>query len=189
MLDRNPNANTDEQLSSWLCAVAGGDRDAFEALYRATSPRLFGVCLHFLSDRSDAEDVLQDAYANIWSKSRQFDPVRSTAGAWLAMIARNKAIDRLRTLPRTRVAADAGAIDAAFDDDAQPDRTAEAADERAQLDRCLEQLDARRRGLIRTAFFEGATYDELATRSKSPLGSVKSWIRRGLAQLRECLEG
>ena len=175
-------------LERLLAAVAAGDAQAFERLYHATSAKLFGVCLRLLSDRSDAEDVLQDAYAAIWRKAAQYDAAIASPITWLAMIAHNKAIDRLRTDGATR---NALPIEFAEDvSDASPGAVAlaEHAGEARRLDHCLQRLEARRRTLIRTAFFDGATYEELARRTDTPIGTVKSWIRRGLLQLRTCLE-
>jgi RNA polymerase sigma-70 factor (ECF subfamily) len=132
--------------------------------------------------------VLQEVFTGVWSKAGQFDPERASATTWLAMIARNKSIDRLRAQPAAKLHDSLDVAERAVDPGISPPQYAEAADERARLDLCLEQLDQRRRDLIRTAFFDGASYEELASRSGSPLGSVKSWIRRGLAQLRACLE-
>lgn len=170
-----------------LASVALGSREAFEALYRRTSAKLFGICLRVLPERAEAEDVLQEVFAAIWQKAAQYDAGRASAMAWLAMIARNRAIDRLRTQPaRARTAV----IDLASLADPQsgPPDAAERAADCERLDHCLRELDTRPRMLIRAAFFDGATYEELAARSGSPLGSVKSWIRRGLLQLRACLE-
>lgn len=175
-------------LEQLLRAVAAGDGQAFERLYHATSAKLFGICLRLLNERSDAEDVLQDVYAQVWRKAAQYDATLASPISWLAMIAHNKAIDRLRSDGGAR-----GVLPIEFAAEV-PDpapgthATAERAGEQRQLDRCLAQLDERRRTLIRTAFFEGATYEELAQRSGTPLGTVKSWIRRGLLQLRSCLE-
>lgn len=177
-----------EQVGEWLAGVARGDAAAFEALYRATSSRLFGVCLRVLPDRAEAEDVLQEVYTTIWRKAGQFDQTRAGAMTWMAMIARNRAIDRLRASPSASRHADIEVAEQVADAGPSPAQQAEAADEGTRLGACLEQLEPRRRGLIRTAFFEGATYEELAARIGSPLGSVKSWIRRGLLQLRTCLE-
>lgn len=176
-----------DDVAPLLEAVASGDRGAFEDLYRACAPRLFGICLRVLPDRADAEDVLQEVFASVWHKAGQFDPARASASAWLGMIARYKAIDRLRAAPQ-RPQAPIDAASHAVDPGASPMQAAEGAEARAQLDLCLEQLDERRRGLIRTAFFDGTTYEELAARIGSPIGTVKSWIRRGLAQLKVCLE-
>lgn len=177
-----------ERMAALLNDVAGGSRAAFEALYRATSSKLFGVCLRLLPDRAEAEDVLQEVYASVWHKAGQYDAQRASAIAWLAMIARNKAIDRLRASPQAQRHAPIEDAAEAPDSGPTPLQHAETTTDRARLDACMDKLEDRRRDLIRTAFFEGATYEELAERSGSPLGSVKSWIRRGLMQLRVCLE-
>ena len=174
-------------LGDLLVDVAAGSRNAFETLYRATSSRLFAICLRTLSDRAEAEDVLQEVYTTVWHKAHQFDPGRASPVAWLAMIACNRAIDRLRAQPARGAMTAIEVAEELPDTGATPLQTAVAADDRARLDACMRQLDARRQSLIRAAFFDGATYEELAQRIASPLGSVKSWIRRGLLQLRECL--
>lgn len=175
-------------LDVLLIEIAGGSRNAFESLYRATSSRLFAICLRVLPDRAEAEDVLQEVFTTIWHKAHQFDPGRASPIAWLAMIARNKAIDRLRAAPARGTLAPIEFADDIADAGATPLQTAVSADERERLEACMRQLDPRRQSLIRAAFFEGSTYEELAQRIASPLGSVKSWIRRGLLQLRGCLE-
>ena len=182
------SADPSEELAGLLVDVANGSRSAFEALYRATSSKLFGICLRLLSDRAEAEDVLQEVYTSVWHKAAQFDAARASAITWLGMIARNKAIDRLRGLPGLHRSAPIELAEEVADPLASPLQHTEATTERVRLERCLERLDDRRRTLIHTAFFEGATYEELAARSGSPLGSIKSWIRRGLMQLRTCLE-
>jgi RNA polymerase sigma-70 factor, ECF subfamily len=173
-------------LEALLSQVALGNREAFEALYRETASRLFGICLRVLSQRPEAEDALQDVFATVWRKAAQFDASRASAAAWLAMIARSKSIDRLRSMPREQQTDMELALDLE-DPGASPPQQAQAATDRVQLERCLDQLEPRRRALIRAAFFEGCTYEELAARVEAPLGSVKSWIRRSLLQLRECL--
>ena len=177
-----------ERLRETLVAVARGDRAAFETLYRSTSAKLFGVCLRILPKRSDAEDVLQEVYTTIWRKADAYDAARASPITWLVMIARNKAIDRARATPSER---HAQPIDLAADlaDPTPAGATfAESADESRRLEGCLGELEPQRRRLIRTAFFDGATYDELASRSGVPLGTVKSWIRRSLIKLKACLE-
>jgi len=171
-----------------LARVARGDRQAFEALYQATSATLLGICMRLRADRSEAEDVLQEVYVAAWGKAAQFDPSRAGALTWLGTIARHRAIDRLRALPAPANRAPIEVAEATPDEAPSPAARAEAAGEHARLDDCLGQLEPRRQTLIRTAFFDGATYEELAGRSGSPLGSIKSWIRRGLAQLKACLE-
>ena len=180
-----PNGATPEAL---LARVALGSRDAFEELYGQTAAKLFGICLRVLAVRVEAEDVLQEVFAAIWQKAAQYDANRASALVWMGMIARNRAIDRLRTLPTGRHATPLDLAAELTDPRAAPHDDVERAADRERLDNCLQELDTRRRALIRAAFFDGSTYEELAVRSGSPLGSVKSWIRRGLLQLRSCLE-
>jgi RNA polymerase sigma-70 factor (ECF subfamily) len=171
-----------------LGQVALGDRAAFERLYRATADRLFGICLRVLNNRSEAEEVLQEVFTAVWRKAAQFDSGRGGAMSWLGMLARNRAIDRLRERAARAVTATLDLADEIPDPAPSPAQQAEAYTDRARLDHCFEQLESKRRSLIRAAFFEGFTYEELAARAQAPLGSVKSWIRRGLMQLRSCLE-
>ena len=176
------------RLVAWLGDVADGDRDAFERLYRATSDKLFGVCVRLLRDRAEAEDALQEVFATIWHKAGQYDAARASAITWLAQIARNRCIDRLRSAAHLRRN---DAIDLAGEiADEAPGalERAEQAGDRERLEECMSELDGNRSQLLRVAFFEGVTYEELARRSSTPLGTVKSWIRRSLIALRACLE-
>ena len=177
-----------EQIGDLLKQVGDGDRRAFEALYRASSSVLLGVCMRVLADRGDAEEVLQDVFVTVWGKAAQFDPQRARGMTWLATIARNRAIDRLRSSPAAALRADFDVVETLCDPSPSPAIQAESASDRVRLDDCLQELEPRGQTLIRTAFFSGETYEALASRSGSPLGSVKSWIRRGLLQLRACLE-
>jgi RNA polymerase sigma factor (sigma-70 family) len=179
---------TRDELAVALARAGQGDRSAFRAVYEATSAKLFGVCLRILPDRQTAEDVLQDTYVTVWRKAASFDASRASPITWLVTIARNRAIDRLRSAAPMRNAAP---VEEAHDlADAGPlaSETVEQADEATRLNGCLETLEDKARAVIRTAFFEGATYDELAKRENVPLGTMKSWIRRGLLRLRSCLE-
>lgn len=171
-----------------LLAVAAGDRAAFEQLYRDTSARLFGVCFRILNRRSEAEDVLQEVYTTIWRKAGQFDPTRARAMTWLTMMARNRSIDQLRASGQDRQALAIEAVPEPVDEAPDALQLADAAAQAHGLDICLQELQPERRRLIRKAFFDGCTYEELASRSSTPLGTVKSWIRRSLAKLKECLE-
>ena len=177
-----------EQLRRWLLGTAEGDRCAFEDLYQRTSAKLFGVCLRILHERNEAEEVLQDVYLTIWRKASQYDADRASPITWLAMIARNKAIDRLRAarVERASVPLDLAA-ELAGDDVAAPELV-EAASEGRRLHNCLEELTGEQGRAIRVAFFEGCTYEEIAHRSGTPIGTIKSWIRRGLLKLKECLQ-
>ena len=177
-----------KQLAAALNRVAHGDRAALRLVYDMTSAKLFGVCLRILNDRSEAEDVLQEVYLTVWSKAAAFDEARASPITWLVAIARNRAIDRARS---TEPARRSEPIDAAAEV-ADPVPTAfeslASAQEQERLKLCLDEIEDRQSLAIRAAFMGGFTYDELAARSGVPLGTMKSWIRRGLAKLRECLE-
>lgn len=187
MADPKPTDRT-TTAETLLARVALGDRAAFEALYKDTSSRLFGICLRVLNQRAEAEEVLQEVYTSVWRKAGQFDPTRASAMSWLSMMARNRSIDRLRATPARQSSTPLEMAQEIEDPGASPAQQAEALTDRARLEHCLQQLEPKRHSLIRAAFFEGSTYEELAARIEAPLGSVKSWIRRGLLQLRTCLE-
>jgi RNA polymerase sigma-70 factor (ECF subfamily) len=167
---------TAPQLAALIAATAAGDRRAFKALYDATSRRLMGVALVILQRRDVAEDVLQEAYVRVWTQARQFDPSRGPALAWLSRIVRNLAIDQLR---RERGAHE-DIADHAEDLSAPPAPLAE----RADLSRGLARLRDDQRNILRLAFVEGFTHEELVERLGVPLGTAKSRVRRGLEQLR-----
>lgn len=169
-----------------IVAVGREDRNAFQQLYRLTSAKLFGICLRICGDKQGAEDVLQEVYLTVWRRAEGFEPGRASPISWLAAIARNRAIDWRRAHP---VRASAPMEDAAALPDPAPDasRGLIAHEEGRRLASCLDQLDGTQREVIRTAFFDGVTYAELASRRGVPAGTVKSWIRRGLLRLRDCL--
>ncbi len=171
-----------------MIRLAQGDRNALEEIYRATSVKLFGICLRILGDRKEAEDALQEVYVNLWRRAGRYDPERASPITWLATFARNRAIDRLRSGRSRRRAAPVEAAALLADDRLAADEALIDAEREARIHLCLDQLEDRQRDSIRTAFFEGATYAELAERRAVPLGTVKSWIRRGLARLKTCLE-
>jgi len=177
-----------DPLAALLSQVAEGRRDAFESLYRQTSATMLGICLRVLRDREEAEDVLQEVYVAVWSKAAQFDRQRARAMTWRGTTAANLAMDRVPRRPAPALHEPIEDHDLADEDAPTPAAGIDATLEREQLDDCIEQLEPRRRLLIRTAFFENVTYDVLAVRADAPLGSVKSWIRRGLQQLKACLE-
>jgi RNA polymerase sigma-70 factor (ECF subfamily) len=177
-----------EQLRGWLVATAAGDRQAFERLYHGTSAKLFGVCLRILRERGEAEEVLQDVYLTIWRKAAQYDAHQARPTTWLAMIARNRAIDRLRADRPGRAAVPIDFAAELTDQEASATALAERASEDRRLRDCLGELSREQRTAIRVAFFEGCTYEELAQRCATPLGTIKSWIRRGLIRLRDCMQ-
>jgi RNA polymerase sigma-70 factor (ECF subfamily) len=172
-------------LAAALVRVAGGDRAALQFVYRRTAAKLFGVCLRILPDKIEAEDVVQEVYVTVWRRAGTFDPDRGSPIAWLAAIARNRAIDRLRGGTR-RMRPLEDAVDIV--DTAPSTLSAIITDEtHRRLMECIDGLDARDASAIRETFLDGATYEKLANRLSIPLGTIKSRIRRSLVQLRECL--
>lgn len=174
------------ELAQLLRRTAARDPGALKSFYHRTSAKLYGTCLRVLGDEAEAQDVLQEVYVTIWRKAALFDPAKAGAITWSATLARNKAIDRLRS----RRAAGEG-LDSALeivDESPSSLEILEQAQDASRLKQCLEELDERARMLIRSAFFEGASYPDLATRDGVPLPTMKSWIRRGLLRLRGCLE-
>jgi RNA polymerase sigma-70 factor (ECF subfamily) len=177
-------------LAEAIRRLGRGDDSALAVIYRATSAKLFGITLRILGDRAEAEDALQDVYINLWQHAARFDSERASPISWLATFARNRAVDRLRRL--TAAGADKRApLEAA---EAVPDPAPRAddrlvtADDSDGLHRCIDALEVRQRDAIRAAWFEGLSYPELAARAAVPLGTMKSWVRRGLIQLKACLE-
>lgn len=175
-----------ERLITALAGVADRDRSALRQVYNMTSAKLFGICLRISSDRDAAEDILQDVYVKIWSRADRFDAGRASPITWLCAIARNTAIDWCRSARRFAVATE---DDAAQIVDAAPlaDMVIEHDQHSVRLFACLDELDERQGMAIRSAFLDGLTYAQLADRTAVPLGTMKSWIRRGLQQLKACI--
>jgi len=182
-----PDADAARQrLVEALVATGAEDRSAFRTLYRLTSAKLFGVCLRICGERQAAEDVLSEVYLTIWKRAGAFEPGRASPISWLATIARNRAIDWRRAAGRAPPARVEEIADLA--DDRASAEDIMLVDERAhRLYGCLDELDQRQRDAIRSAFFDGLTYADLAQRDAVPLGTMKSWIRRGLLRLKDCL--
>jgi RNA polymerase sigma-70 factor (ECF subfamily) len=170
-------------------ALAGeGDRAAFERVYARTSAKIYSLLLAMLEHQAVAEDVLQETFFAVWQNAGRYQRTTASPMTWLITTARNKAIDRLRSEKGAR-------LHVALDDapapivDTQPLALAmlETISDHQRLHACMEELDARQRDSIREAFFHGLTYDELAAKTGVPLGTMKSWIRRGLLRLKACL--
>lgn len=173
-------------LARALGRVAQHDRDALQEVYRRTSRKLFGICLRILGEPADAEDAMQDVYLTIWRRAGTFDPARGNPISWLAALTRNRAIDFLRRSGRRDMSPIELAAEVA-DDSPDAEAVLVQQGDDARIVFCIERLAKSDATMIRTAFFEGTTYADLASRSAMPLGTVKSRIRRALLKLRECL--
>ncbi len=172
-------------LESHIARIALGDRDAFAALYSATSAKLFGVCLRVLNNRAEAEEVLQDTFVKVWNNSDRYAANGYSPITWLVTIARNAAIDRLRT--RKDSGADIDDMPELPDTGPTPEAAAIASSEARRLSGCLSELDEDKAGAVRGAYLEGESYADLAARFNVPLNTMRTWLRRSLLALKECL--
>jgi RNA polymerase sigma-70 factor, ECF subfamily len=178
------------ELTELLAATARGDARAFERLYQASAPHLFALLLRMLKRRDWAEEALQDCFVKIWQKGQTYAPDKGAPLTWLLAVARYRALDQLRAKRPEVIEADEPAevssLAAAVADDDVPGQAA-TGQALGRLADCLRALPPEQRRSVLLSYYEGFTHAELAQRLATPLGTVKSWVRRGLLQLRECL--
>ncbi|RVV98634.1 sigma-70 family RNA polymerase sigma factor [Mesobaculum littorinae] len=177
------------EIESLLQKTATGDRSAFLELYDRTSAKLFGVCLRVLNDRPEAEDVLQDVFVKIWRNADRYRANGLSPMTWLITVARNSAIDRLRAR-RAAGGATGGDISEARevpDSDPGPEARAIALSERDRIRACLDELESDKAQAVRGAYLDGLSYRDLAERYAVPLNTMRTWLRRSLDKLKECL--
>ncbi|WP_315920636.1 sigma-70 family RNA polymerase sigma factor [Mesorhizobium sp. SP-1A] len=177
---------TPQDIAKLIVRTSLRDRAAFDSLYRQTSAKLFGVCLRVLGDRAEAEDALQEVYVKIWTKADRFAISELSPISWLVAIARHHSIDRIRA--RRAPAADIDTVLEAIDPAPGPEAMAAARDEDARMRNCLDELDRDRADAVRGAYLKGDSYAELSERYGVPLNTMRTWLRRSLLKLRECLE-
>ena len=181
-------------LAELLARTALADQAAFADLYRLTSGQLYGVALRLLRDRGAAEEILQDVYVSVWHHAGAYAAARSQPLTWLTSIVRNRCLDQLRkreldTVSMTREDEDETETDMDFAAEGPTpiDMLLSSADSRS-VRQCVETLEGGQKQAIALAFYQGLTHAELATQLRQPLGTVKSWVRRGLERLRQCLD-
>lgn len=178
-----------EALQELLARCALGDRHSFEQLYRNTSAQLFGLVFRIVKNRDLASEVLQEGYVKIWHKAGDFRPDKAKPMTWMGAIVRNQAIDLLR-----RSASQPQQTDAVedlhwlADESDGPDVLADRQQQHEALRHCLGQLEGDQQQAMLLAYFRGMTHEELAEHMQRPLGTVKSWLRRGLQRLKNCLD-
>jgi RNA polymerase sigma-70 factor (ECF subfamily) len=178
-------SDDEPNLDQLLTAIASGDRQALKTLYDAIAPRLFAILVRMVRRREVAEDLLQDTFVTIWKKAHQFDSRRGNARAWLFSMTRRKAIDRLRVANRESLGLEG--------DVASLDSTAELwapgldSETQITLGRAIEALRPDVSRAMKLCYYHGLTHEELADELKVPLGTAKSWIKRGLAQMKLCM--
>lgn len=180
------------RLSALLARVALADQRAFEELYLLTGAHLYGVVLRIVRERSIAEEILQEAYVNVWHHAGSYDAARSQPFTWMSAIVRNRALDLKRRRELDTIAFDTGDDDAPemefpSDGPTPVEMLMTAADQRSVRD-CVETLEGGSKQAIALAYFHGLSHGELAAQLHEPLGTVKSWVRRGLDRLRRCLD-
>jgi len=198
-MSARPSEDADARLSDWLARCAMGDRQAFRHLYEATAPRLLGVIARLVGRGAVAEDLLQDVYVRIWKAAGQYRPGAGSPMAWLAAAARYRAIDHLRSRDARPEVAIADLRSGADDPDDDPTSrlpdpgpgpagTFETQSQAGAVHRCLQGLQGAQQQSISLAYYQGLSHGEIATHLGAPLGTVKTWVRRGLIALKECLE-
>ena len=176
----------EQDHSTLLIACGRGDRAALRTIYEREAAVMIGVAMRIVKRRELAEEIVHDAFVQIWRHAARYDPALGAGRSWMFAIVRNRAINALRDTSREQTAPEeeiAAAIDLGNDGAKAFDRLAEG----SALRRCLERLDARRRAGVLLAYVEGLSHGEIAAKLGVPLGTAKSWITRSLAQLRECL--
>jgi len=175
-----------DDIAALIGRIALQDRRAFATLYTKTHAKLFGTCLRILGNRADAEEALQDVYVKVWQRADRFAESEGAAMAWLTAIARYQAIDVIRT--RKPVADEIDAAHDVADLEPDPERRAEIKGEGRRIDSCMEELEADRAEAVRRAYVDGLSYQELADRYAVPLNTMRTWLRRSLIRLRECMD-
>jgi RNA polymerase sigma-70 factor (ECF subfamily) len=186
----NPES-PDTQLIALLDRVALADESALRELYDLTSSKLYGVAVRVVSKREWAEDVLQEAYLNIWRIAQDYKATLSPPMAWMGLVVRSRGLDFLRRRASERVdrmqELDDMISDTVAGDAANPMDTTQASEQAWALHQCLKQLEGKQREVVSLAYLRDLSHGELAGQLKLPLGTVKTWIRRGLEQLRGCM--
>lgn len=177
--------NRSAEIGELISRVALGDNAAFKQLYDRTSAKLFGICLRILNDRAEAEDVLQEVYVRVWHKADRYASGKATGITWLSAVARNLAIDRYRS--RKPENDDIDEMDHIEDDGPSPEASTLAGDENRQMSDCLDELDPKHANAVRKTYLSGWTYQEAADELTVPLNTVRTWIRRSLLALRDCM--
>jgi len=177
-------ADDDDAL---IARIAGGDAPALSLLYDRHSPLIYSILLRVLRNRAEADDLLIDVFQEFWQRANRFDASRSSVTSYLAMLARSRAVDRLRSnRARPTVPLDP-AFDTTESNASDPSQRAQSDEQAGQLRRAVTQLSDEQRQAIECAFFDGLSHTEIAERLGKPLGTVKTHIRQGIIRLRDVL--
>jgi RNA polymerase sigma-70 factor (ECF subfamily) len=177
---------TPADLVALLSSVANGDQGAFQRLYDATRAKLFGVVLRILRRHDLAEEVLQEAYLRVWRNAGKFDPAVATPISWMVAIARNLAIDIVRRKAEASIEEEPEAMDVAAETP-NPLAGRELTEELKRLMGCIGRLEPERQRLVLLAYYDGWSREQLAAKLDKPVNTIKTWLRRSLLEIRECL--
>ena len=178
---------SDDPVADLIVQVAAQDRSAFRQLYADTSAKLFGVLIRILGTRAEAEDALQEVYTRVWLKAGRYEAGKGRGMTWLITIARYHAIDRARARPDRRTDG-AEALDSVADKSPTAETVMMARSEAGRIARCFDKLEGDRAAAVKGAYLNGLSYQDLAQRFDVPLNTMRTWLRRSLQKLKECLE-
>ncbi|MEZ8186231.1 sigma-70 family RNA polymerase sigma factor [Shewanella sp. 5S214] len=173
-----------DTLLNLLSASADGDKQAFADLYQSTSSQLFAVSLKMLGRRELAEEVLQEAYVKIWHNATEYQHGKGSVLTWMISIVRYRALDMLRYQKVRKEDPLEDGQEAIFDEPSNDDGPQV---HKNQLDQCMSELEPQQKQAIHLAYYNGLSHHEVVGHLDLPLGTIKSWIRRGLQQLQRCL--
>lgn len=179
-----------DEITAALLRLAQKDRAALSALYTLAAPKLMGLLMRMLGNRSEAEDALQDVFIRVWDRAAAFDPEKGTGLNWICAVARNLALDRLRS-QRVRRTGQQVPVDDMYDLAASGPGPEAQTMLRAQMEevvRCFGELPPDRSEAVKGAYLMGLSYQDLATKFDVPLNTMRTWLRRALVSLRECLD-
>ena len=183
--ERGP-AGAGDDLADLLSRIAARDAAAFAALYKQTSAKLYGVVARILTRGDVAADVLQEAYVRIWEKAGEFDPLKGSPLAWMATIARNRALDEVRRVRPLSLEDQPEGFEPAAEE-IDPLAARERSEGLMALVDCLKALDEEKRAVVLLAYYRGLSREALAKRFGRPVPTIKTWLHRSLAQLKDCL--
>jgi RNA polymerase sigma-70 factor (ECF subfamily) len=184
-----PEAPAQEQLSDLLARCALRDQRAFATLYQFSSAKLFAVAVRITRRRDWAEEVLQEAFINIWNHAGGYNPTKSAPMTWMTAIVRNRALDWLRRPREVEIDEEHEELMASIPDESPgPEELLRMSVQAGELAECMKALTEEQQRSITLAFFYGLSHGELAAQMRKPLGTVKTWIRRGLDRLKSCLD-
>ena len=178
--------NSTTELAHLVGRVARGDRKAFASVYGATSAKLYGIVLRILVRRDLADEVLQEVYVKIWLHAAEFDPERASPITWMATIARNRALDEARRKQHVALDDTPGAHEVADPGLLASDKIV-LSEANVRLERCLGRLEPEKQAMVRLAYLDGWSREQLAERYGAPVSTVKTWLHRSLKQLKDCL--